>query len=349
MKAKSLQFGKAMSAALFVLLLSVAGMKNALAQTQVATLQHGDSISVFYGADAFVSAHNAAADGDIVTLSSGTFTVPSTITKAITLRGSGMMSDSISGTNPTVFAQSVYISVSNQSIPFQMEGVMISYEMRYDIMYNPKFTRCSFKSIIGTNNANMRNAVFINCMIQDFSFLGTYSTTLINSVVWNPTQVHSTHNVSLFNSIYRFRTNGSSTNLGSLSAFNSIFIRDNNSINSGNSLFPSCSFFNCIGIRTGSQGSFGDALTSGCTTYASYSDVFESFTGLFLWDEPFILKDEIATGVLGGDGTQVGIYGGFLPFSTRPSYMVLKRCNVANRSTVDGKLSVEIEVVTEEE
>lgn len=32
MKAKSLQFGKAMSAALFVLLLSVAGMKNALAQ-----------------------------------------------------------------------------------------------------------------------------------------------------------------------------------------------------------------------------------------------------------------------------------------------------------------------------
>ena len=32
MKAKALQFGKAMSAALFVLLLSVAGMKNAFAQ-----------------------------------------------------------------------------------------------------------------------------------------------------------------------------------------------------------------------------------------------------------------------------------------------------------------------------
>ena len=63
----------------------------------------------------------------------------------------------------------------------------------------------------------------------------------------------------------------------------------------------------------------------------------------------FILKDEIATGFLGGDGTQVGIYGGMLPYSNRPTYMVLKRCNVANKSTIDGKLSVDIEVVTEEE
>ena len=71
MKTKSLQFGKAMSAALFVLLLVVVGMKNALAQTQVATLQHGEEISVFYGNNAFVQAHNVAVDGDIVTLDIG--------------------------------------------------------------------------------------------------------------------------------------------------------------------------------------------------------------------------------------------------------------------------------------
>ena len=45
MKLNTLQFGKAMSAALFVLLLSVAGMKNALAQNQVATMQHNDTIT----------------------------------------------------------------------------------------------------------------------------------------------------------------------------------------------------------------------------------------------------------------------------------------------------------------
>ena len=49
MKVRSLHFGKALSAALFVLLLSLAGMKNALAQNLVATLKHGDDISFYYG------------------------------------------------------------------------------------------------------------------------------------------------------------------------------------------------------------------------------------------------------------------------------------------------------------
>ena len=72
----------------------------------------------------------------------------------------------------------------------------------------------------------------------------------------------------------------------------------------------------------------------------SEEDVFEE-------EGFYILKDEIASNFLGTDGTQVGIYGGFMPYSTRPTYMVLKRCNVANKTTIDGKLSVDIEVVTE--
>ena len=358
MKLTSLQIRKAMSAALFVLLLSVAGMKNALAQTQVATLQHGDSISVFYGAAAFVSAHNAAADGDIVTLSSGSFTVPSTITKAITLRGSGMMSDSISGTNPTVFAQSVVISVTNDSIPIHVEGVFFANVMKYGTMYNPKFTRCSFNKIVNNNSSNyMTNAQFVNCMIKEFDFYKANYTMLINSVVFNPTNVTDSNSIVLYNSIMRLYNNNTNngtgyhdnTSFAGLTAFNSVFIRASSS-NSHSYYYPgaTCSFFNCIGIGLNSSAPFGNAITSGCTTYASYEAVFVSFSGTFSFEESFILKDEIATGVLGGDGTQVGIYGGFLPFSARPSYMVLKRCNVANRSTIDGKLSVEIEVVTEE-
>ena len=348
MKAKALQFGKAMSAALFVLLLSVAGMKNALAQTQVATLQHGDDISVFYGANAFIEAHSAAAAGDIVTLSSGTFTVPSSITKAITLRGAGVVSDSLAGTAPTIFAQQVVISVSNDSIPFQVEGILFTGEMVYSTMYNPKFTRCSFNKIYYYNYSSptMRNAQFVNCMIKEFDFYFASNTTLINSVVWNPTYIRSSSTVLLYNSIMRWE--GGYNYLEGLSAFNSIFIRANSTNNPYYYPGATCSFFNCIGIGLNSSAPFGNAYTSGCTTYASYSAVFESFTGTFSLEEPFILKDEIATGFLGSDGTQVGIHGGFMPYSNRPSYMVLKRCNVANKSTIDGKLSVEIEVVTEE-
>jgi hypothetical protein len=347
MKAKALQFGKAMSAALFVLLLVVVGSKNALAQTQVATLQHGEDISVFYGTNAFVSAHSAAADGDIVTLSSGSFTVPSSITKAITLRGAGVVSDSLAGTAPTIFAQQVVINVSNDSIPFQVEGILFTGVMQYGTMYNPKFTRCSFNKISWYSNSyTMRNAQFVNCMIKEFDFYIATNTTLINSVVWYPTYITTSRSVLLYNSIMRLVNN--SYELEGLSAFNSIFIRDNNSNNYAYYPLSNCTFFNCIGIKTGQYAPFGSAYTSGCTTYSSYQEVFESFTGTFSLEEPFILKDEIATGFLGSDGTQVGIHGGFMPYSNRPSYMVLKRCNVANKSTIDGKLSVEIEVVTEE-
>ena len=118
MNLRKLQFGKAMSAALFVLLLVVAGTKNALAQTQVATLQHGEEISVFYGQNAFVEAHAAAETGDIITLSSGTF-VKTPITKAITLRGAGCAIDTVANTNPTVIGQNIEKNVMILNNPEQ--------------------------------------------------------------------------------------------------------------------------------------------------------------------------------------------------------------------------------------
>lgn len=328
---------RALYAALFVLLLSVAGPKNAFAQTQVATLQHGDDISVFYGTNAFVGAHDAAADGDIVTLSSGSFNVPSTITKAITLRGAGVVSDTIAGTAPTIFTQVVTIDVGNDSIPFQVEGILFTNKMLYGTMYNPKFTRCSFNNInYYQGHLYMRNAQFVNCIIDIFQYKQANNTTLINSVVWCTYDISKDHTAVFYNSLFDVG------NTSDVSAFNSIVINRTN-----NSPSTTCAFTNCIGVKIGEGTPFGSGYTSGCTTYDSYEDVFENFTGTFSLEEPFILKDEIATGFLGNDGTQVGIHGGFMPYSNRPSYMVLKRCNVANKSTIDGKLSVEIEVVTE--
>ena len=92
MKVNTLQLGRALSAALFILLLNAAGMKNALGQNQVAVLQHNDSIFAFYGVNAFQQANNAATDGDTITLSSGDFN-SCDLTKAITLHGAGMVSD----------------------------------------------------------------------------------------------------------------------------------------------------------------------------------------------------------------------------------------------------------------
>lgn len=78
----------------------------------------------------------------------------------------------------------------------------------------------------------------------------------------------------------------------------------------------------------------------------NYSDVFETFDGIVTYDNSYQLKEEIANFFLGNDGTEVGIYGGMMPYNPRPSYMIIKRCNVAGRTTEDNKLSVEIELNT---
>ena len=62
------------------------------AQQQLATLNHNDSITVYYGASALQQAHNAAVAGDIITLSPGSFTSV-TITKPVSIRGAGMFPD----------------------------------------------------------------------------------------------------------------------------------------------------------------------------------------------------------------------------------------------------------------
>ena len=344
MKAKALQFGKAMSAVLFVLLLVVVGSKNALAQTQVATLQHGDDVSVYYGTNAFVEAHTAAETGDIITLSSGTF-VPCDITKAITLRGAGCAVDTVANTNPTIFGGNIELNVADTVNFLTIEGILFTNQVNYKTLCNPKFNRCNFTKISSVSSSYwMHNAEFVNCIINTFQFNDASNTVLINSVVWQPSGTSGSNNVVFYNSIIKSTIN----TFNALSVYNSIVINSNYNI--ANS---SCTFINCIGIHLSATGTntgpFGHGYSSGCTTYTSYEEVFESFTGDFSLDEQFILKDEIATGFLGSDGTQVGIYGGTLPYSHRPPYMILKRCNVANKSTIDGKLSVDIEVVTEEE
>jgi len=52
-------------------------------ETISATLQTGDNTQVFYSITALVDALNAADNGSIITLSSGTFNVPSNIEKQV--------------------------------------------------------------------------------------------------------------------------------------------------------------------------------------------------------------------------------------------------------------------------
>lgn len=352
MKSNTLQFGKAMSAALFVLLLVVAGSKNALAQNQVATLQHNDSLNAFYGMNALVEAHAAATDGDIITLSSGTFT-KTDITKAITINGAGCVADTL-GLNPTIVSGNFTIGVPNQTDCLTIQGVFFQGTATVSqILYNANFLKCIFNNLTRNSsswdNGGMDHVQLINCLIGSANIRSTNdNVTIINCVIgsllhryWSYSSIVST-SMYVYNSIIGMaRTGDFYSHNGNMYLYNSI-ISENVSGNERGQLYD-CTAYNCIEIDSVFTSS---VQTFNCMSVDAFSDVFETWNGVYSYDSDFHLNEEIVTSFLGNDGREVGIYGGAMPYNPRPSYLILNRCNVAPRSTVDGKLSVDIEVIT---
>jgi len=339
MKLNGLQLRRALSAALFVLLLSVAGMKNALAQNQVAVLQHNDTVSAFYGINAFQQAHAAAVDGDTITLSSGNFN-GCDITKAITLHGAGMVSDTL-GVTRTRIIGTVYLTIPNNTEYLNIEGVYFDGSVintTYNL-YHAKFIKCYFNSFYfdSWSGSYLCDVVFYDCL---FSYCNVRSAT--DSVAFYNCVLNSFHN------------NANSSNPTVL-AYNSIIMptSDNQSY---------LNLYNCIigGNASHIQSQYADhciligedfpsTITAyDCMTVSSYDEVFETWDGTFAIDADYSLKSEIANTFFGQDGTQVGLFGGFMPFSFRPSYLRPYRCNVPGFTTTDGQLNVEVEVAPEE-
>lgn len=302
------------------------------AQQQMATLNHNDTISVFYGTYALRDAHNAAVNGDVITLSSGSFNACD-ITKVITIHGAGWYADSVAMTRPSIVTGNLRIENS-----LRVEGVYFNDDINN---YNDaKFIQCYIDYLYICDNKNID---LTGCLIKQIQTSISPYINCMNTVIRYAFSPYA--NIILYNSLFIIDCTHSN-----VSAFNSVIGRYNINRNiklSGNSIA-----YNCIFV----QNEIADVMyTSNSNTnkaVINYMDIYEYFhsnnLNVFSIDERYILKEEIATSFLGSDGTEVGIHGGMFPFDTRPSYMVVKKCNVANKSTIDGKLSVDIEVMVEE-
>ena len=86
-------------------------------------------------------------------------------------------------------------------------------------------------------------------------------------------------------------------------------------------------------------------LENGTPVTEAIKSVFKTYNGSdnFSFNELYELTDEAKAKYIGSDGTQIGIYGG-MGFDLVPSTLQITKCEVAPRSTTDGKLSVSIEV-----
>lgn len=320
----------------------------------IATLFHDGDIKTFYGTGALRSAHAAAVHGDVITLSSGSFTATK-ITKAVTLRGAGMEYDSISVTEPTIISGDFSIQIASDSTlqnnNLVMEGIYHNAAGVITVigsLKNPQFVKCRLYEIRCSSSGTagyMYYANFINCVIADeVYFFSSGSATFVNCYLNNLTQNNSNSSHEFQNCVVKddnfFNVNNT--------VFRNCFLYATSGTSTYNKLPSSSPAYNCVALSaTSSTNIFANQSNTTNTQASSFSDVFKTWTGSSLANfktERLELTDAAKTKYLGSDGTQIGIYGGSIPFDPRPSNPQITKLNVASKSTADGKLSVDIEV-----
>lgn len=314
----------------FVTALILAVLPTKAQSTQVATLSHEGTITTFYSGNALKDAYAAAAEGDVITLSSGTFNAVN-IEKNITLRGAGMFPDS----NPTVIAGNITVRCP------QSETNYLTLEGFY---HNGTLT---FSSNSGTYTKDAR---IVKCQFKEFTFYQVQNLMAIDTF-FSKFYAQGTNSGNFFNC---YIGNAGCYTINSATFTNCVLWMNNNDIGH----FNNSTFKNCIIGETGSGHYFpSSTFATYCYYYGGSKEPFQNSptstnvvkndmgaTDIFSDTDLQILKEELQSTWLGDDGTQVGIYGGFLPFDPTPTNPQITKFNVASKTTADGKLSVDIEV-----
>lgn len=313
----------------FVYLMAVVAMAvysvSAFAQnTLVATLTHGDEISMFYGTNALQQACTAATHGDVINLSGGKFQ-STKITKAVAVRGTG-----IDDANPTYIVNDFEVEIpANVTEKLSFEGCRITNMIVIKgTLSNAYFLKNSLAGVsVFSSNGKMDNGMFVNCDVYGMSLYGQSTAQIINSYVEH------------------------FSNSGKLASFVNCVINTNGYAH----LYKCCQFVNCI--MYGMSGGYFPSTCSAmnCVDVSGYKNALNnislkencSYAGMDIFQESNVWKDltdEAKAKYLGIDGTPVGKFGGMIPYNMTPSYPQITKMNVAAKTTADGKLSVEIGV-----
>ncbi len=334
---------------------------------EVATLYHTaqDSTSIYYGMDAFKDAYKAAVDGDVITLSSGTFH-SCDITKEITIRGAGMQADTVNNIAPTVLMGDFQVYSENKHPDYRLSMEGINHFATMDIkansvsrtLYDARFVKCRFRDVHTQYNSSIgytyfRNVVFVQCRIYNIDLLG--SATFYNCIVNDVDQVRSKHSESFEMPFTSFNFSNCCVLTLDSYAFKKSAVENStfyNCVLVGNvPLSATNTAFNCLAYYYGSDSTktmfsnLADYIDNHNLSFNSVQAIFKTYTGDNLSDsENFELQDSIKTKYQGIDDTQVGIYGGVAPFTPEVSFPVVSTLKVAPKSDEGGKLKVEMQV-----
>ena len=309
------------------------------AQEQLATLKHNGNISVYYGQNAFVEAYNAAANGDIITLSDGIFNAPSDVQKGITVRGNGACVDTARRSTGTYFMEDFELRNLGDSLQFSAEGIYFE-DFNQATARDVELTRCYVNHLFNPCGLQATNCVIKGLLRGSESFNNTYINCVLESNYTSGDQ-----ELPYYAICYNCIVNGvgdahvSPRNLYQYN--NCIVIKDGTSIDS---ILAGVVKNSVIIGFTGAS-----SPASSGNVVMNLSDVFENWDGETLSTdlETYVLKSSVSNSILGLDGSEVGIFGGAIPFDWTPTYSVIKRLDVPNTPDENGMLNIDVEFLTE--
>lgn len=299
-----------------VLWIAIISLSAVAQTTQLATLQHQDQVSIYYGAAALKQAVAAAADGDVITLSSGQFDAP-TFDKELTVRGAGMGIVEAPGYSiPTIIN-------GNCSPKTKLTFESIYFNGQLSISYDTKIIKCKVKEFYCNDSRPQ-----LQIISSDILKLTNFSSAQV-------TAINSIFNNDIISNYSEFR--GSFTNCIWIEAYKGKILANytftNTIIKQESTIFDTgFAAYNCLVIGAAPK------------NFPTATNLIRSdLTTVFKEDGYWELLDEFKTFAT-TDGKEVGIYGGNLGFSQTPNNPQITKFSVAPRTSADGKLSVEIEV-----
>lgn len=325
----------------------------------VATLNHGSTLSTFTGEDALAKAYEAAANGDVITLSPGVFTAVN-MDKAIVLRGAGYKPMASNGYMSTQITGSITVNVNPEvSSTFEMEGLDFLHGVSFygDKLAPVKLSKCFYRgNVYGWGiNMNAVSCVFNELNASNYNYTKGYKNTTLtchNCVINNARSsgLESSGKIAKivsYNCILKY----SSNNIPYSVLINSIVISQTG-YSGGDYVLPeTCSADHCIGINSGFDPEIFKNIVNpsnvmvegtGETAYANVFKTLKNMNNISLY-ETFELTDAAAAQYLGDDGKQVGIYGGNNPFNLDSTNPQVTKFAVSSTNE-NGQLKVKINV-----
>ncbi|MBQ9356449.1 MAG: hypothetical protein IJT98_04090 [Prevotella sp.] len=331
-----------------VMMAALTGQKVQAQVVQMATVQHGETMSAYYGVEALKDAVAAAAKGDIISLSAGQFNAP-TINKAVTIQGAGYV---IATGNYTAIVGETTVNVPNGEEGLLVEGLHCigKFTVEGDSL-------CSF--------------IFRKCRMGELLFTakivgGEVSQSKVNTLTYADANNFYVHH-DVIHSLYG-TDNSSQIAVDIDHCVFTLLLYSNVTAVVRNSVIhlamgsASCAFYNNVAGQDSYSGYnphryITSPYVSGNTLFSwsgydwnyangSYKALFANPAHANTWNETYDYKltEEAAAQYIGSDGTQVGIYGGSVPFSETLSTPQIVEKQIATQTDENGMLSVKIKV-----